>query len=196
MNYIGSKILETENLILRPTEEDDLKTLWKILCNYEVAKYYLVGKIHYDWKNEKVWQYKKLEKALSNDAFQWSIVLKEKNKCIGQISCQKSYNEFNEPNPDDIRDVGWFLNTKYQGKGYGTEASKAVINYMFNQVNITKIDTCAAKENIASWKLMEKLEFIKTKNIRQIKYTLLSSLTDCYCYVMTKEEFTKKKKQH
>ena len=67
---------------------------------------------------------------------------------------------------------------------------------MFNQVNITKIDTCAAKENIASWKLMEKLEFIKTKNIRQIKYTLLSSLTDCYCYVMTKEEFTKKKKQH
>ena len=63
MKYIGSKVLESENLILRPTKEEDLKVIWNILCDIDVAKYYLVGKFNYDWEKEKVWQYKKLEKA-------------------------------------------------------------------------------------------------------------------------------------
>ena len=31
MNLLGSKTLETERLLLRKTEEQDLKKLWKIL---------------------------------------------------------------------------------------------------------------------------------------------------------------------
>ena len=94
MKYIGSKVLESENLILRPTKEEDLKVIWGILCDKKVAKNYLVGKFNYDWEKEKVWQYKKLEKANNEDVFQWSIILKSENKCIGQASCQKSYDEF------------------------------------------------------------------------------------------------------
>ena len=60
MKYIGSKVLESENLILRPTKEEDLKVIWNILCDIDVAKYYLVGKINYNWDQEKEWQYKKL----------------------------------------------------------------------------------------------------------------------------------------
>ena len=48
MKYIGSKVLESENLILRPTKEEDLKVIWNILCDIDVAKYYLVGKINYN----------------------------------------------------------------------------------------------------------------------------------------------------
>ena len=78
MKYIGSKVLESENLILRPTKEEDLKVIWNILCDIDVAKYYLVGKFNYDWELEKKWQYKKLERSLNKDVFQWSIILKTK----------------------------------------------------------------------------------------------------------------------
>ena len=63
MKYLGSRVLETDRLLLRPTKEEDLKVIWGILCDERVAEHYLVGKFNYDWEKEKVWQYKKLEKA-------------------------------------------------------------------------------------------------------------------------------------
>ena len=60
MNLIGSKKIETERLILRPTEEQDLKTLWKIILIPEIREKYLICKINEDWEKEKKWQYKKL----------------------------------------------------------------------------------------------------------------------------------------
>lgn len=64
MKYIGSKVLESENLILRPIKEEDLKVIWNILCDIDVAKYYLVGKINYNWDQEKEWQYKKVRESI------------------------------------------------------------------------------------------------------------------------------------
>lgn len=104
MKYIGSKVLESKRLILRPTKEEDLKVLWNILKNKEVSKYYLVVKINDNWEDETKWQYKKLEKANNKDVFQWSIVLKFEDCCIGQVSCQKSYDDLGNTNPDNIRD--------------------------------------------------------------------------------------------
>ena len=48
MKYIGSKVLETGNLILRPTQEKDLKILWEILLDENVSRYYLTSKINSD----------------------------------------------------------------------------------------------------------------------------------------------------
>jgi len=152
MKYLGSRVLETDRLILRPTKEEDLKIIWTILCDEKVAEHYLVGKFNYDWEKEKVWQYKKLKKANNEDVFQWSIILKSENKCIGQASCQKSHDEFGNENSDNIRDVGWF-------------------------------------DNIASWKVIEKLGFHRTGKIKKVKYTILTEEVDCYCYEITREEY-------
>ena len=57
MKYLGSRVLETDRLLLRPTKEENLKVIWGILCDERVAKNYLVGKFNYDWEKEKVWQY-------------------------------------------------------------------------------------------------------------------------------------------
>lgn len=189
MKYIGSKVLKSKNLILRPTKEEDLKVIWNILCDIDVAKYYLVGKINYDWDKEKEWQYKKLDKALNSDVFQWSIILKANNKCIGQISCLNSYNESDDKNADTIRDVGWVINSQYQGIGLGTEAAKLMLDYMFYEVGIEKIETCAAIENPASWKIMEKFGFRRLNKTKLLKYTVQTKKTECYCYEITREEY-------
>lgn len=189
MKYIGSKVLKSKNLILRPTKEEDLKVIWNILCDIDVAKYYLVGKINYDWDKEKEWQYKKLDKALNSDVFQWSIILKANNKCIGQISCLNSYNESDDKNADTIRDVGWVINSQYQGMGLGTEAAKLMLDYMFYEVGIEKIETCAAIENPASWKIMEKFGFRRLNKTKLLKYTVQTKKTECYCYEITRKEY-------
>lgn len=184
MKYLGSKRLECDELILRCTLESDLKVLWKILCNRDVSKYYLVGKFNLNWEDEKKWQYKKLEHANDNDVFIWSIILKGENKCIGQVCCQKIFGK-----PDDIRDVGWFIDSNYQHKGYGSKAAKLMLDYMFNEVGILKIETCVEKNNVSSYKIMEKLGFKKTNIIRKVKYTFASEEVECLCYEISHDEY-------
>lgn len=191
MKYLGSKVLESDNLILRPTVEDDLKVLWSILCDDNIAKYYLTTKFNKDWEQEKKWQYKKLENALNKDVFQWSIVMKSNNKCIGQVSCQKSYDENGNINPEEVRDVGWFLDFSYHNKGLCTEAVRLMLDYMFYEVKIDKIETSAAIENSASWHIMEKFGFQRLNKTKMVKYTVQTKETECYCYEMTKEEYIK-----
>ena len=184
MKLLGSKTLETERLILRKTEESDLKKLWEILLDRDISKYYLTCKINDNWEDEKKWQYKKLERANNLDVFCWTILRKDNNEVIGQITVQDGYTE-----DKSIRDVGWFVSKNNQRKGYAYEAAYKVLNYMFNEVEINKIETSAAIINEASWKLMEKLGFKRLETTHKNKYYFIEEELDSYEYELTKEEF-------
>jgi len=195
MNLLGSKTIETDRLILRATIESDLKLLWKILCIPEVNKYYLTSKLSPNWNEEKKWQYEKLRSANDIDKFQWSIVLKDNNECIGQISVHEAHDEDESINDKNIRGIGWFINPSYQRNGYATEAATAILDYMFNNVKISEIITKAAIDNPASWKLMEKLGFVKrTNELSLIKYTFLDNPVEAYSYEITKEKYDENNK--
>ncbi len=187
MKWLGSKTLETNRLILRPTQEEDLKILWSILLKKEISKYYLVSKINEDWEQEKKWQYKKLERALNKDTFIWTIQNKETLEVMGQISVQEG------PKPDtpDIRDIGWFLDTPYQKKGYAYEAALEVLKYMFLEVEIKAIETCIASCNPNSWHLIKKLggRPLGTKHL--VKYTYLDEKLEIEDWELTKADFLK-----
>ena len=185
MNYLGSKTLETERLILRKTEEKDLKPLWEILLKEEVSKYYLTSKIHQNWEEEQTWQYKKLERASNPDTFIWTIERKEDHAIMGQIS-------FHGLDQDSSKDIGWFLGTEYQHKGYMTEAANAVLRYMFLEVGIQDVDTCAATDNPPSWKLMERLGFQPKGTTRMEKYTGLEQQVECKEYIYRRKDYLNK----
>ena len=183
MNLLGSKNLETDRLILRKTEEEDLKKLWKILCDRDISRLYLTCKINDNWEDEKKWQYKKLEKASNSDVFCWTIVRKDNNEVIGQITVQES------DNPDkSIRDIGWFISKSNHRKGYAYEAASKVLKYMFNEVKINKIVTSVAIINPASWKLMEKLGFKRLDTTHKNKYFFVEEPVESYEYVLEEYE--------
>lgn len=183
MNFIGSKKIETERLILKSTEESDLKVLWQILCIPEVNRYYLTCKLHRNWEDEKKWQYMKLDHANDTDVFQWSIILKDTNECIGQISVQEKDDD------KSIRDIGWFINPKFQRKGYAFETADAILKYMFEEVKINAIETSSAVCNPASWKLMEKLGFTRRTEKTHINHYTFGGDIEGYSYGITKEEY-------
>lgn len=185
MKYLGSKTLETKRLILRKTEEQDLKVLWEILLKKEVSKYYLTSKINKNWEEEKKWQYKKLDRAGDPHTFIWTLVRKEDHKILGQISFKEKENE--------SKDIGWFLDIPYQRQGYMKEAAEEVLKYMFLEAGISSINTSAAIENPSSWKLMESLGFQDQKKTRKEKYTLLEEEVDCKEYICTKDDFLERK---
>ena len=197
MNLIGSKTIETKRLILRSSSMEEQKRLWEILMDPEVNKFYLTSakdnandKEYWTWQVQEKFYKSKVNKANNQDIFVWSIFLKPEytnngyEEAIGQISAQESGKDIT------IRDVGWYMNPIYQGKGYATEAAKAMIDYMFKEVEINGISSTAVKDNIASCRIFEKLGFTKVgEEIKESPYTFYNGLLTFSNYELTRKEY-------
>ena len=196
MNLIGSKIIETERLVLKPQTMQEQKRLWEILMIPEVNKVYLTTPAKFrdklkDWSKQEPFYEEKINHANDNDVFEWSIFLKETNECIGKIDYHEYSKEDNEINDLSIRGVGWYIDPIHQGKGYGTEAAKHTLKYMFEEVEITKIITGAAIDNPASWKIMDRLGYKKLPQTKLVTYTYLDEPVEIYIYEITKEQYNR-----
>lgn len=194
MKFLGSKTIETDRLVLRAQTMNEQKRLWEILMIPEVNKYYLTVSSKFreklkDWDKQKIFYEDEMRYANDNNIFRWSIFLKDTKECIGSLSCHEGHDEGKNINDPNIRGVGWIIDPKFQGYGYGTEAAKAMIDFMFLECEIEQIITGAAICNPASWKIMEKLGFKRQKVTKFIQYTFLDELTENYSYVMTKERY-------
>ena len=164
MKYLGSKTIETDRLILKAQLMEEQKKLWEILIIPEVNRYFLTVPTKFrdklkDWNIQEKYYEEEMKHAKENNVFKWSIFLKETDECIGRISCHEATSENSDITDSNIRGVGWIIDPKYQSRGYGTEAAKAMIDFMFLECEIAKIITGAAICNPASWKIMEKLGF-------------------------------------
>lgn len=194
MKDINSKNLYSERLDLRIPTMNEQHRLWEILCIEDVNKYYfptpdrifnkyelkkdnindlksareIFIKQLTDWDRQLPFYEKKVNSIKNGEIsqkFTWSIFLKDSDTVIGQITCQPKDNE-----PYNIRDVGWYIDPEYQGNGYGSEAAEVMLDFMFNEVEITDIYTSAAEINPGSWKIMERLGFEYTGNKESTYY--------------------------
>ena len=92
--------------------------------------------------------------------FDWMVVLKENNLPIGQITVVHIYD-------DGTAELGYCFSPNYWNKGYCTECVKAVIKFLFNEVNVTRIIAKHLNDNPASGKVMIKagMKLINTQII-------------------------------
>lgn len=183
MKHLGSKTLETDRLILKAQTIDEQHYLWSVLMIPEVNRYYLTVPKKFseklkDWNSQEKFYIEEINHANDLDVYKWSAFLKDTGECIGRFTCQ-DYTE--DGNIDlSIRDVGWYLDPKYHGKGYGKEGAKAMIDFMFNEVGIKEIRTGAAIINPASWKIMERLGFKRLDDTKFVDYTYMDEPVEDY----------------
>lgn len=198
MKFIGAKNIETERLLLMVPTMKEQYDLWNILKQEKVNKWYMPTPVRFNndrnafqnelnnWnKQEKFYQMKIDSLNDNSNMFTWSIFLKNRT-VIGQMTVQP---EKEYPNNPEIRDVGWFINSEYQGQGYAYEAASAILNYMFFEVEIERIKTSAAKINPSSWKLMEKLGFERTGEKTSSYLDENGKYLKSYIYEITREEY-------
>ena len=196
MNFIGSKTIETDRLILKAQTMDEQKKLWEILMIPSVNSVYLTTPPKFreklkDWSKQEPFYQDKISHANDPDVFEWSIFLKDTNECIGKVDYHDYSKEDNDVLDKSIRGVGWYIDPVHQGKGYATEAATATLKYMFEEVEITKIITGAAIDNPASWKIMNRLGYTKLPETKQVQYTYQDELVEIYMYEITNEQYLK-----
>lgn len=59
-------------------------------------------------------------------------------------------------------ELGWIIDKKYWGNGYTTEAGKALIDYGVNTLGFRHFIAHCDSENVASYRVMEKLGMTRT----------------------------------
>ncbi len=137
------KIIETERLVLRNFEESDYDDVYEFLSERKYDDFEAYPDITYENGREH------LEYRVGNDEF-IAIELKENKKVIGNIY---------SGNRDFFsKEVGYIVGKKFQRKGYGMEALKAVINNGFKS-GVHRFFAECNSLNECSWKFLEKAGF-------------------------------------
>lgn len=150
MNGIGTQTIETERLILRRIREEDADMIYQNWTSDPLVTKYLTWDIHKNLEVTRSYAKYKADRYVNDFCFDWLIVLKAINEPIGEIEAVKVQVE------NRLVEMGYCLSSKYWNQGYASEALKAFIDYMFNQVGVDKVIACHIDVNPASGRAMQK----------------------------------------
>ena len=128
---INDLIIETERLMLRAFRESDLSDL------YEYASIEGIGEMA-GWKHhESMKESKEILDMFINENKVFAIVFKKNSKVIGSLGVEKYGLEEKLTEFDGYlgREIGYVLSRDYWGMGIMTEAVRAVIDYLFNNLD-------------------------------------------------------------
>jgi ribosomal-protein-alanine N-acetyltransferase len=87
------------------------------------------------------------------DYYRWAVIEKASGECIGQIAY------FLVDKLNSWGEIEYCIGSAYQGKGYATEATKAIIRYGFDKIRFNKVQICVRPSNIKSKRVIEKCGF-------------------------------------
>jgi RimJ/RimL family protein N-acetyltransferase len=165
--------IETKQLLLRPLELSDAEALYKIYCDPEAILYWGTPDRSLDESKQRI---QRFNEDWSNGFGDWALVDKVSKKFVG--FCGLHYiSGMPEVN------LGYLVDRNHWGKGFGTEASKASLDFGFQNCKMDQIVATTAPKNIASLKVLEKcgLSFwkkIERNNRERVVYSITRKAWD------------------
>ncbi len=163
--------LKTERLTLRSLNENDVAHFLRFSNDVGFTCFSVPG--HHPRDREGVLSQLRLRitKFETNGIGVFLINLKDNEESIG-ICAVNPY----EVEGKSEMELGFRLCLEHWGQGFATEASRAILNYAFREINLEKVVTFAVPQNTASLKVIEKLGFRYSKTF--VHANLLHRLYD------------------
>ena len=149
LEFSDQPVIQTKRVILRKPALLDAENVARCLNDFEVAK--MLVRVPWPYSLEgAIWW---INQWLEGHQNGWCFAITEKHRpdqLIGVVSVEPT---------DETYEMGWWLNQRFWGKGYMTEAVGAVVHQarLFNPDII--IGAGAISDNPASLRIQEKLGF-------------------------------------
>ncbi|MCP2339773.1 GNAT family N-acetyltransferase [Actinomadura rupiterrae] len=134
------------------------------------------------------------EHFLREDRLANLLVIELDGRVIGDLTLQVQDAWAQQEVADQAKGVqgelGWTLDPSYGGKGYATEAVRALIDVAFGKLGLRRLHAQCFYDNEASWRLMERV------GMRREQHTVKDSLhrtkgwLDGLAYALLAEEWT------
>lgn len=185
INHTGTVPLETDRLVLRRTVKSDIDEFFFIQLNPNIRRYLGTNRLGDDLEKNR--KYFNEEKYNELNYYRWTIVRKEDNKILGCIYLNIHDEKARTAGIDYwIREDAW-------GNGYTTEASRKILNFAFDTLNINRIESCGGKDNPGTYKVMEKIGLKYEGERKEGIFYYYGGIEDLVLYGITKEEYKNNK---
>lgn len=185
MEQLGTKTLETERLVLRRLTKEDAVMAYNNWCNSDIVDKYVLWKKHDSVEVTKN-LYERWEEDYDDlNTYRWIVELKSSKELIGTIDISKRFLSHGSC------EVGYCYGDKFWGLGYGTEALKAVIKFLFEEVKVDLVCAEHMENNPASGRVMEKVGMKFEGRLRSRVIDKNGKRNDLINYSMTKDEYEK-----
>lgn len=167
--------IETERLILRPIIESDAEDIYEYCRNINVG-------VHAGWKaHENMEDTREIMKLVFLDQeFVFGMVLKETGKLFGSIGLIPDPKRQN----DKTRMLGYAIGENYWGKGYMTEAVRALLRFGFGELNLDLISAYCYPDNERSKKVLKKCGFRYEGQLSLAEKRYDGEVLDNECYAI------------
>lgn len=185
INHTGTVPLETDRLVLRRTVKSDIDEFFFIQLNPNIRRYLGTNRLGDDLEKNR--KYFDEEKYNELNYYRWTIERKEDNKILGCIYLNIHDEKARTAGIDYwIREDAW-------GNGYTTEASRKILNFAFDTLNINRIESCGGKDNPGTYKVMEKIGLKYEGERKEGIFYYYGGLENLVLYGIAKEEYKNNK---
>lgn len=187
MKHVGTKTIETMRLTLRRLKLSDAEMMF---CNWTSDKQvtrFLRWDAHKAIDDTKNMIQQWIDNYQYNSTYYWGIYLKN-GEMIGSIGITIT-SEY-----DFKGELGYKIGSRWWNEGYSSEAAKAVINYIFCNTNIERIDAYSSVENSASEQVMKNVGMHYEGLLRHY-YRTRDGFHDCVLYGIIRNEWKNKYEQ-
>jgi len=145
--------LETERLVLRNFNSGDWEALHAMIVQYEASDY---ADFDQPWPTLPEAIKSVIQWFASGDQF-LAVCLKETRQFLGFVAINPETDE-----GSSVYNLGYVFEANFHGKGFASEACRAVIAHAFLTLQAQRVVAGTAAVNLPSCRLLEKLGFQKT----------------------------------
>ena len=141
--------LTTAQLEIRPLDEGDVDALHRLADEFEVARWTADIPHPYSREDAEAFVAHAIELFRDNSGFAFAMTAPASDGAlVGSIDLQ--------PVGDREAEIGYWVGLPYQGRGYASEAVKAVLGFAAETLAVERIWARVAQDNLASIRVLEK----------------------------------------
>lgn len=176
-------ILKSKDFILKKVEDNHLEAVFEIYNNDNVFKYCgIIPKHNKDTVKNMIGHFERDYNKRTR--VKWGIFANsEPEQLLGIIEAIEFNQKVNSVT------IGYYLSESHWGKGIATEAVKILVDFLFIDVNINRIQAEVMPINENSKKVLLKNGFIKEGTLRQATIWAGKGVIDLEIYGILKQDY-------
>ncbi|MER5539015.1 GNAT family N-acetyltransferase [Streptomyces mirabilis] len=153
--------MSVDDVTLRPVAEDDLPVMERFLTEPETATPFQ----WFGWRDPDRWRRKWAEDHMLGEDAGYLMVVRGEER-LGFVGWRKI-----RPTPSTYYwNMGIGLLPEARGKGWGTEAQRQLVRYLFAHTTVVRIEADTEAENIAEQRALEKTGFTREGVLRSVGF--------------------------
>ena len=181
MKHLGTKTLETPRLVLRRLTVEDAQAMYDNWASDPEVTKYLTWPTHGSVEVSRMVLADWVESYEKDDFYQWGIEFKELGQLVGTIAVVAHNDEVEEAH------IGYCMGRRWWHQGIMSESLSAVMDYLFDEVGMNRIDSRHDPRNPHSGNVMKKCGMKFEGTLRQSDHNN-QGICDASWYALLAEE--------